>query len=248
LQSIFWVHWPRARATVVILAAKFADGTWIVLAGIPIVILLLLRIRGYYRFVARQLRDEDPLVLSRTKPPIVLVATEEWNRLTDKALNFALRMSPDVVAIHLIALEGPDIEEHEKQLRRDWACDVTAPALAAGLVPPRLVLLRAPYRRFHVPTLKFVRRLAAQLPDRTFAVIVLVKTRWWQRLLHTRRAQRLRADLLQYGGSDLIVVSLPWYLREPRIEEGFLDEELPTERLPPSAEAARDRDGSRMPA
>lgn len=215
-------------ATIVILAAKFAEGAWITVLVIPVVLLLLRRIKRYYDFLAEQLRDEQPLTLQRTKPPIVLVVTEEWSRLTDRALNFALRMSPDVVAVHLLSLESPDIQEKETQLRRDWARDVAAPAEAAGLLPPRLVLLRASYRRLHVPILKFVRRLAAKLPDRTFAVVVpeLVKRKWWQHFLHSHRAERLRADLLRYGGPDLIVVSMPWYLKEPRYEDAFISEEL----------------------
>lgn len=215
-------------ATLVILAAKFAEGAWITLLVVPLVLVLLQRIKRYYDFLAEQLRDEHPLDLQRTKPPIVLVVTEEWSRLTDRALNFALRMSPDVVAVHLLALEGPDVQEKERQLRRDWARDVVEPAEAAGLLPPRLILLRAPYRRFRVPILKFIRRLEAKLPDRTFAVIVpeLVKRRWWQRFLHSHRAERLRADLLRYGGSALIVVSMPWYLKEPEYEDAFINEEL----------------------
>jgi hypothetical protein len=27
--------------------------------------------------------------------------------------------------------------------------------------------------------------------------------------------------LLRYGGSKLVVVSIPWYLEEPRIDEGI---------------------------
>jgi amino acid transporter len=201
-------------ATLVILAAKFRDGAWITVLAVPLILALLVSIRRYYDGLADDLRDENPLDLRHTEPPIVLVVTEEWSRLTDKALNAALRLSPDVVAVHLLALEGGEINEKERALRREWARDVTAPARAAGLVPPRLVLLRASYRNFHLPILKFTRRLAVQLPHRTFAVVVpeLVKSRWWQHLLHSRRAQRLRGKLLRDGASDLIVVTLPWYV------------------------------------
>jgi hypothetical protein len=201
-------------ATLVILAAKFRDGAWITVLAVPLILALLISIRRYYDGLADDLRDDNPLDLHHTEPPIVLVVTEEWSRLTDKALNAALRLSPDVVAVHLLALEGGEINEKERTLRREWARDVTAPARAAGLVPPRLVLLRASYRNFHLPILKFTRRLADKLPQRSFAVIVpeLVKAHWWQHLLHSRRAERLRSKLLRDGDSDLIVVSLPWFL------------------------------------
>jgi hypothetical protein len=40
----------------------------------------------------------------------------------------------------------------------------------------------------------------------------LVKQRWYQRILHTHRARRLRTQLLTYGGAGLTVISVPWYL------------------------------------
>jgi hypothetical protein len=49
----------------------------------------------------------------------------------------------------------------------------------------------------------------------------VVKEHWWQHLLHTRRASRLRSALLRYGGSRLVVISIPLYLEEPDIEEAI---------------------------
>jgi hypothetical protein len=53
-------------------------------------------------------------------PPIVLVTTEGWNRLTDKALAFALSLSPDVIAVHLTKLDPDEDEEKEARLCRQW--------------------------------------------------------------------------------------------------------------------------------
>src|SRR4051812_38911200 len=160
-------------ALAVILAAKFAEGAWITVLAIPCVILLLRSIRRYYDGLEAHLRDPGPLDLRRAEPPVVLVATEGWNRLTDKALGFALRLSPDVVAVHLTALEGPDAgEEEERSLRERWAAEVERPARAAGLRPPRLVRLQAPYRRIHVPFLEFVGELEAEHPGRPIAVLI----------------------------------------------------------------------------
>jgi hypothetical protein len=40
----------------------------------------------------------------------------------------------------------------------------------------------------------------------------VIKTRWYQHILHARYASRLRATLLTHGGSRLTVMSVPWYL------------------------------------
>jgi amino acid transporter len=214
-------------AFAVIVVAKFTEGAWITILVIPCVILLLKMIRSYYGELDARLRESGPLHLRRVDPPIVIVATQEWNKLTDKALAFALTISPDVLAVHLTHLEGPDAEEKGRDLRNQWSKDVERPARAARLRPPRLVLLQAPYRRIHVPLLKFVKELRESHPGRDIAVLIpeVVICHWWEYLLHTQRARRLRNALLRYGGSGLTVINTPWYLREPRIEQAFAAEE-----------------------
>jgi hypothetical protein len=76
-------------------------------------------------------RDDKPLALDKLRPPIIVVVTESWNKLTDKALSFALSISPDVSAFHLKALRGPDREEDENAFLWQWQSDVEAPARAA---------------------------------------------------------------------------------------------------------------------
>ena len=70
------------------------------------------------------------------------------------AVRFALEISPDVVAVHLLDLGGEDDEGEAARLRGAWQRDVATPARAAGLRPPRLMLLPATYRRIHAPLLR----------------------------------------------------------------------------------------------
>jgi hypothetical protein len=209
----------------IIIIAKFMEGAWITIVVIPCVILLLLVVKRYYRELDAQLREDGPLALRGMEPPVVLVLTEGWNRLTDRALNFALRLSPDVAAVHLTALAGPDADENRQELRRQWSKDVERPAREAGLRPPQLVLLQAPYRRIQAPLLQLIQATERDYPNRLIAVLIpeVIKEHWWQYLLHTHRARRLRSALLRYGGSRVTVINVPWYLEEPRIEAG-LDE------------------------
>jgi hypothetical protein len=48
---------------------------------------------GYHAKLNAQLRAEGRLDLRRREPPIVLVATDTWNRLTYRAVQFALQLS-----------------------------------------------------------------------------------------------------------------------------------------------------------
>jgi amino acid transporter len=214
-------------ALVIIIAAKFLEGAWITIVVLPCVIVLLRSIKRYYERLAGELRDEHRLDLRPHEPPIIVVATHGWNRLTDKALTLAIGLSRDVFAAHLTKLEGPDADAGEKALRQKWSQYVEDPAREAGVPVPRLVVLQAPYRRIHVPLLEFVDALKSQHPGRVVAVLIpeVVKRRWWQHLLHTHHARRLRDALRLYGGSGLVVISAPWYLDEPQLEEACVAEE-----------------------
>ncbi|HEY2530185.1 MAG TPA: APC family permease [Xanthobacteraceae bacterium] len=215
-------------ALLVIITAKFTEGGWITIVAIPCVIVLLKAIKQYYRNLDDHLRDDGPLEFGPRNPPIVLVAMREWNRLTDKALGLAMQLSPDVTAVHLAALEGPDVKGDEQKLRQQWAEHVENPAQRARCAnPPQLLFLSAPYRRMHAPLLKLIRELKDKNPQRTIAVMIpeFVKRHWWEWLLSTQRARRLRAAVLEYGGSGVEVIGVPWHLTEPKIEEAMTEEE-----------------------
>jgi amino acid transporter len=211
-------------ALAVILVAKFMEGAWITVLAIPPVLLLLKLTRRYYVALDARLREDGPISLRKADPPLVMIATEGWNRLTDRALQFALQISPDVVAVHICAMSGPDEDDsREAELRKQWSEDVEAPARRAGLRSPQLVVVDAPYRRLHAPLLRLVREAAKDRPDRVIAVLIpeVMKDRWWQHLLHSHRAWRVRHALLRYGGSHVVVIEIPWYLDEPKVQPEF---------------------------
>jgi len=218
-----------ATALVVIVVAKFAQGGWITMVAIPCVILLHKSIKRYYVGIDDHLRDEGPIEFHRRKPPIVLVPVREWNRLADKALGLAMELSSDVTAVRLAALEGPDVKEEERKLREQWAKNVEEPARAAHYPhPPQLAFLSAPYRRIHAPFLKLIKEIENKNPDRTIAVLIpeLVKQHWWDYLLSSQHARRLRSVVLAYGGPRVVVIAVPWYLTQPKIEGAMSEEEV----------------------
>jgi hypothetical protein len=215
----FWINTIGATTTalalVIIVVAKFTEGAWITILAIPCAIALLKTIRHYYDELESQVREARPLELSGgTQPPIVLVSVEKWSKLTARAIGLGLTLSPDVIGLHLTQLQGPDSEEDQRAMRVQWEKNVAEPARKAGLAAPRLMALNAQYRAMHEPVLKLVQELKAKFPGRRVAVLIpeLVKQRWYQRILHTHRARRLRTQLLTYGGAGLTVISVPWYL------------------------------------
>jgi amino acid transporter len=204
-------------ALIIIVTAKFAEGAWITILVIPCVIALLKAIHRYYDGLAAALQQPAPLELQDLHPPIVLVTTEAWNKLTDRALIFAMSISPDVIGVHLTDLEGPDADKQRALIREQWRKHVEQPARASGVNTPKLMLLQAEYRSLHEPVLKLIQELETQAPHRTVAVLIpeLIKRRWFERLLHTYRARRLRRALLDDAGPSLTVINVPWSLTRP---------------------------------
>jgi amino acid transporter len=227
-------------ALAVILAAKFIEGAWIVVIVIPCVLALLKTIRRYYEMIDRQLRDDGPISLEASQRPIAVMPLQRWDRLTDKAVRYALLLSSDVIAVHLRQLEGPDAEEHVGRLRRRWRDDVERPACSAGLKPPQLIISPSPYRSFAGRLLKHVSDIEAQHPGRPILVVIpeIVKEHWWDYvLLDSSRTRKLRTALLRHGGPDLAVVTVPWAREEPHPEEVIQAEEPQQPEAPATAAA-----------
>ena len=199
-----------AITVVVIIASKFREGAWITLLLIPGLILLMIAIRHHYSRVARAMAGSKVLSTENLRSPLVVVPIEEWNRVSQKAVRFALTLSHDIVAVHIAS------EEEDGNLANKWADYVEAPARNAGLPAPALVVLKSPYRYVISPILDYVLELEGMHPDRQIAVIVptLVERHWYQRFLHNQRGEILTALLLLKGNQRIVIVDVPWYLTE----------------------------------
>jgi amino acid transporter len=222
-------------ALVVILIAKFVEGAWITVLVIPLTILLLKAVRRYYDEIDRQtLRGSNRKIDTRHHaPPIVLVPIKRWDRLARKAVEYALRISPDVTALHLSALEGPDAEDPELALQKNWHDLVEVPVRRRGLNPPQLICVPSEFRSIAAPLLRTIDNMRREHSRRAITVILpeLVEGRWWGYLTHTARERRLRARLLRYGGRNLVVATVPWQLEVSVAAEAIAEEE-PARHLP----------------
>jgi amino acid transporter len=200
-------------ALIVILVAKFREGAWITLLALPALFALFKAVKRHYLRVARQIRTQEPLTVECVEPPVIVLPTEDWNKLTDKSLKLALQLSPHVTAVHLSRLNG-DEDARDEELRHRWAEDVVEPARRAGLAAPRLEIVHTPYRKFLDPLLCYVEKVKDEFPSRQVAIMVpeVVKRHWWQFLLHNYRAERLRSALLKGGDRRTVLINVPWYL------------------------------------
>jgi amino acid transporter len=223
------VHWSRHRergwmrsslvngvgaaatgvTLLIVLVAKFMEGAWITVIIVPLLLVTFGAVRRHYSDVAGEIANDAPLDVTNIKPPIVIIPMREWNKMSQKGLRFALKLSSEIYVVQ-IKTGGPA----ESELDRRWHDFVETPAIAAGLPLPHLVEVDSPFRHVFNPLIDYVFEMKRENPDRQIAVLIpeLVARRWYHHLLHNKRAAMLKALLLVRGDDDIVVINVPWYL------------------------------------
>jgi len=227
------VHWMRNRGphwvksalvnglgatvtgitTLVVLVAKFTEGAWITLLFIPATILFFAIIRRHYHYIKVRTTCSLPIdMASLDQPPVVVIAVDHWSVITRQGIEFASRLSPEVIALHV------EPKERSELLEDDWEQYVERPFREAGKQPPKLHVLPSPYRFVIVPIVQFVLDLSKKNPGRSVVVVIpeLVEDRWYEYFLHNQRGRLLEWVLLARGNEHIFTVSAPWYVGNHR--------------------------------
>jgi len=194
---------------VVILVAKFAEGAWVTALLIPLLLAVFGGVRRHYHRVSLEIANPLPLDVANIMPPIVILPMSAWNKMSQKGLRFALKLSPDIFVVQIST--GNKLEH---DLARRWPQLVEAPTKEARLPTPQLVVVESPYRHVFNPLLEYILDMKQRHPDRQIAVLIpeLIARHWYEHLLHNKRAAMLKALLLVRGDEDIVVINVPWYL------------------------------------
>ncbi len=194
---------------VVVVAAKFTQGAWIVVLLLPAAILLMVRVQRHYQLVACETECRGRLLRNDSQhPPIVIVPIERWDAATQKTLLFAMTLSPEVHAVHIACGEDDSISA-------EWQSTVEQPAREAGAPVPRLITLSSPYRLVLRPIVNCVLQVEKDNRHRTVAVAIstMVERHWYHYFLHNQRSEVLTAMLLMGGDRRINIINVPWYLQ-----------------------------------
>jgi amino acid transporter len=193
---------------VIVLAAKFVEGAWITALLIPGLLITMGWIRKHYHQVFLEIRSASPLELNNLTPPLIVLPFQNWNHIVKKSLRFALKISPDIRAVHVETGEGLET------IRSEWERFVVEPTRNAGLPVPELIVLKSPYRLVLAPIINYVFEAERSHPDQQVAVLIpeMVERRFHQHFLHNKRASVLKGLLLLKGNQRIIVINVPWYL------------------------------------
>jgi amino acid transporter len=196
---------------VVVLVSKFLEGAWVMIFLIPGLLMVFYFVKGHYQTVAREVASKEPLDTADLVAPVVLLPIRGWSTITRKALRFALEISQEIYALHIAGDEQAMVA-----LEDGWEALVRAPARAASLPAPKLIVIYSPFRRLYAPLLQVIDDLQKAHPGRDIAVIIpeLIGTRWYHYLLHNHTAAVIVAYLWWSGQRRVIVINVPWYLSE----------------------------------
>ena len=152
----------------VIVVSKFDEGAWTVVIAIPLLVLLLQRIRHrydvVYRAIALKPGDDLSLRLPQRRDPVgntSLVWVPSWSRPTLEALRYATTVSDRVVAVWVCSED-----EDPAAIQAHWTRTVGEPP---GL---ELRLLESPYASLMDPFVDFVAEEEQRHPDQTFTIVM----------------------------------------------------------------------------
>jgi hypothetical protein len=193
----------------VVLIAKFTSGAWVSVLLIAGIMATMLWVRRHYSEVTAEIKLSDPLRIEYLGPPIVIVPIQSWTLVAQRAMEFALTLSPEIHALHV------GTEEETNELQDNWNRLVVEPVVHAGGKPPNLVKLASPFRLILKPILDYVLTTEAENPGRQIAVIVpeLVEKHWYHYPLHNQRAELLKGLLLVKGSRNIVLINVPWYIK-----------------------------------
>jgi amino acid transporter len=183
---------------VVVAMTKFAEGAWIVLAVIPLLVLHFRSVHRHYARVAAQLSLRD----YRREPHrhnTVIVPIGGVHRAVLQAMEYARGLSSDVRAVY-VEVDA----ETTANVRREWE------KWGDG-VP--LIVLTSDYRSLMEPLLDYIEAVDAERPNDFVTVLLpeFIPKRWWHHVLHNQRALMIKGALL--FKPNTVVTSVPFHLK-----------------------------------
>jgi amino acid transporter len=182
---------------VIVATTKAAEGAWIIIAMIPVLVVIFDTTRRHYERVASELtlRGWRPEPSGRH---VVLLPIGGIQRAVVKALRYACTLSDDVRAVYVEV--DPAATESLRAQWPEWGHNV------------ELVVLESPYRSLMEPLLEYIEQVQRQDPHGYVTVILpeFVPRRLWQHLLHNQHALMIKGALL--FKPNVVVTSVPFHL------------------------------------
>jgi amino acid transporter len=186
-----------AVVAVVIAVTKFADGAWVILVLLPIMVMLLLRLNGQYQREAEELEHDVPAAIAAPvlRRHVVLVFIDRIDMASARAIQYGrTHHTAELRAVHFAV---DDQVAHE--LAAEWQ--------RLGLTRVPLENVECSDRRL---TKAAVTAVARELADGDTEVTVLLPDRkyrgLWHRVLHDRTADSIEAQVSRLPHANVTAV------------------------------------------
>lgn len=185
---------------VIIAVTKFAEGGWVVIAAVPILVGVLLRLNRQYLEESAELKEDAPKAAAAPilQRHVVLVLVDQLDLAAARAIQYARTLTPDELRAVHFAVDPV----RARELRHAWT------ELGLSRVP--LDVIECADRRLTRAAVE----LAADLADGDTEVTVLLPrvehTRGWHRLLHDRTSNSIARALADLPHTNVTFV--PYHL------------------------------------
>ena len=184
----------------IIAVTKFAQGGWVIVAAVPILVVLLLRLNRQYVQEAHELREDASRACAAPilRRHVVLVLVDQLDLAAARAIQYARTLTPDDLRAVHFAVDSARSDE----LRQVWT--------ELGLARVPLDVIECPDRRLSRAAVELV---AGLLADGETEVTVLLPRveheRIWHRLLHDRTSTAIARALSEFPHANVTFVPYP---------------------------------------
>jgi amino acid transporter len=193
-----------AVITLVIAYFKFAQGAWVIVIFVPVMVVVLVRLAKQYEREDHALVHEVPQAVAAPvrRRLVVMVFVDRLDLAVARAMQFGRTLRPDELrAVHFV------IDQHEADvLAEQWRDH--------GLANMSLELIDCPDRRL---TRAAVIAVAHELSSGDSEVCVLLPERKfdgaWQRVLHDQTAAAMAREIARLPHAN--VTTVPFHFDEP---------------------------------
>ncbi len=198
---------------IIVTITKFTHGAWMVFFAIPVLALLMLGVKRYYRDVEKEIAIEDTTHFG-SRGDVAIVLVNRMQKPVIKALDYAIAARHEkTIALH-VALTPED----GQVLQRQWQ---------EYRIPVPLVIVDSPYRTFAQPVEQYIRKYREKHGPAVVTVYLpqYIVGHWWESVLHNRRSRRMANQLMLVHGVSITLV--PWLLDSSELIYGRRSRPLP---------------------
>lgn len=198
-----------AIVVVIIAITKFFEGAFLVVFLVPVLMLLMLKVKKHYFAISKQLRirEEEYNTIDITKDQYrnrVIVPIESINKSSIRALRYARTISDSVTAF-IVAVD----EESEEKIRNNYSRIKTD-------IP--LIVKYSPFRKVVEPLLKYIRSEEYNYQEGDMITVILPQFsvhKWWHQLLHNQTRLFIERELMKH--KHIVVSTMPLQMKDDNI-------------------------------